>query len=55
MMKNKLYVFESFRDTCVEFNKLDPTNSLTAPGLAWDAMLLQTKVKLDLITYVEML
>ena len=48
-------VFENFRKTCIEYYKLDPSNYLTAPGLAWDAMLLQTKVKLDLINDVDML
>ena len=35
--------------------KVDATTYLIAPGLVLGAMLLQTKVKLDLITYVEML
>ncbi|MFM7980491.1 MAG: hypothetical protein ACKPKO_14350, partial [Candidatus Fonsibacter sp.] len=48
-------VFENFRKTCTEYYKLDPSNYLTAPGLAWDAMLLQKKVKLDLINDVDML
>ena len=48
-------MFPNFRKACIAYYKLDPTSYLTAPGLAWDAMLLQTKVKLDLITYVEML
>ena len=34
---------------------LDPVNYLTAPGLAWDAMLLKTGVKLELITDIEVL
>ena len=34
---------------------LDPANYLTAPGLAWDAMLLKTGVKLELITDVDVL
>ena len=33
---------------------LDPANYASAPGLAWDAMLLNTKVELDLITDLEM-
>ena len=32
---------------------LDPANYLTVPGLAWDAMMLKTKVKLELITDLE--
>ncbi|MFM7988685.1 MAG: hypothetical protein ACKPKO_56170 [Candidatus Fonsibacter sp.] len=37
------------------YYKLDPANYLTAPGLAWDAMLLRTKDKLDLISDIDML
>jgi hypothetical protein len=48
-------LFKDFRRTCVEYSKFDPTNYLTAPGLAWDAMLLTIKAKLDLVTDVEML
>jgi hypothetical protein len=29
---------------------LDPANYISAPGLAWDAMLLKTGIELDLIT-----
>lgn len=32
-------VFENFRDMAMETYRLDPANYLTAPGLAWDAML----------------
>ncbi len=48
-------VFEKIRKTCLSYYSLDPANYLTAPGLAWDAMLLQTGVHLDLITDLEML
>jgi len=48
-------VFENFRNTCMTYYKLDPANYLTAPGLAWDAMLLMTGIKLDLITDLSML
>ena len=34
---------------------LDPANYLTVPGLAWDAMLLKTGVKLELIPDIEFL
>jgi len=43
-------VFENFRQTCLEYYNLDPANYISAPGLAWDAMLNQTKIELDLIT-----
>ena len=34
---------------------MDPANYTSAPGLAWDAMLLNTKVELDLITDLEIM
>ncbi|MFM7854216.1 MAG: hypothetical protein ACKO96_20405 [Flammeovirgaceae bacterium] len=37
------------------YYQLGPANYLTAFGLAWDAMLLMTKVKLDLISDIDML
>ena len=48
-------VFEKFRKTCMTYYGLDPANYLTVPGVAWDAMLLKTKVKLELITDLEVL
>ena len=48
-------VFEKFRKTCMTYYGLDPSNYSTVPGLAWDAMLLNTKVKLELITDLEVL
>ena len=47
-------VFENFRNTCLTYYKLDPTHYFSSPGLAWDAMLKMTKVKLDLITDIDM-
>ena len=32
------------------YYKLDPANYISIPGLSWDAMLLMTGIKLDLIT-----
>ena len=37
-------VYENFRRACYECYGLDPVNYTTAPGLAWDAMLLQTSI-----------
>ena len=48
-------VFEQFRKTCSEYYQLDPANYLTAPSLAWDAMLLLTGIQLELITDTTML
>ena len=43
-------VFENFRRTCLDYYKLDPANYISAPGLAWDAMLNNTGIVLDLIS-----
>ena len=40
-------VFENFRDICMEIYKLDPAHFLSAPGLAWQAYLKKTGVKLE--------
>lgn len=47
-------VFEGFRSTCLNYYKLDPVYYFSAPGLAWDAMLKMSGVKLDLISDIEM-
>jgi hypothetical protein len=47
-------VFENFRDICLEYYKLDPAHYFTSPGLAWDAMLKLTKVKLERLTDPDM-
>ena len=41
-------VFESFRKTCYYYG-LDPANYISAPGLAWDAMLMMTGIELEQI------
>ena len=40
-------VFENFRNMFIKVYKLDPAHFLTAPGLAWQACLKKTKVKLE--------
>ena len=47
-------VFENFRNTCLEYYKLDPCHYFTSPGLSWDAMLKMTDIKLELITDIDM-
>jgi len=47
-------VFENFRNTCQHFYKLDPAHYYTSPGLAWDAALKMTEIKLELITDIDM-
>ena len=41
-------VFENFRKPCFKHYKLDPCHYYTAPGLAWDACLKETKQDLEL-------
>ena len=48
-------VFENFRKVCLKEYKLEPCYFVSAPGLAWTAMLKLTKVKLELLTDVDML
>ena len=48
-------VFENFRNMCLKIYELDPAKFLSAPGLAWQAALKKTKVKLDLLTNIHML
>ena len=48
-------MFLKISETCMNYYGLDPANYLSSPGLAWDAMLLKTGVKLDLITDIKML
>ena len=48
-------VFENFRDICLKIYGLDPVHYYTAPGLAWDACLKMTGVKLELLHDENML
>ena len=48
-------VFENFRKMCLEIYELDPTKFIPAPGLAQQAALKQTGVKLDPLTDIDML
>ena len=40
---------------CLEIYGLDLTHTLSAPRLAWKTSLKNTKVKLDLLTNIDML
>ena len=48
-------VFENFGNMCLKIYELDPAKFLSAPGLAWKAALKKAKVKLDLLTDINML
>ena len=48
-------VFENFRNMCLEIYELDPVYFVSAPGLAWQACLKKTGVKLELITDYDMI
>ena len=47
--------FENFPNMCHEIFELYPAKFLSAPGLAWQAALKKTKVKLDLLTDIDVL
>ena len=47
-------VFEKFIDMCLNYYQLDPCHYLSSPGLSWDAILKMTKIKLELISDVDM-
>ena len=48
-------VFENFRNMCLDIYGLDPVYFVSAPGLAWQACLKKTRVKLELLTDIDML
>ena len=48
-------VFENFRSKCIEIYELDPAHFLSAPGLAWQACLKKTRVKLEFLTDIDIL
>ena len=47
-------VFENIQNMCLKIYELNPTDFLTAPGLAWQAALKNFKLKLDLLTDIDM-
>ena len=48
-------VFQNFRSMYLKIYKLDPANKFSAFGIAWQAALKKTAVKLDLLTDIDML
>ena len=47
-------VFESFRNMCLNYYGLDPVHYYSAPGVSIDAFLKMTKVKIELMTDIDM-
>ena len=48
-------VFENFRNMCIKVYELDPAHFFSLPGLAWQACLKKTNVKLELLTDYDIL
>ena len=48
-------VFEAFRKVCLDNYGLDPSHFYTAPGLAWEACLKKTSIRLELLLDPDML
>ena len=48
-------IFENFRDLFLKEYELDPAYFVTTPGLALEACLKMTRVKLELLTVIDML
>ena len=48
-------VFENFRNMCIKVYELDPAHFLSLPGLAWQACLKKTNIKLEMLTDYDML
>ena len=46
-------VFENFREMCLKIYELDLAKFIWAPGLAWQAALKRTEVKLELLTDID--
>ena len=48
-------IFENFRNMCLDIYELDPVYFVSAPGLAWQACLKDTGIKLELLTDYDMM
>ena len=48
-------VLENFRNMCLNIYELDPEKYFPNTGLAWQIVLKKTKVKIDLLTDINML
>ena len=48
-------VFENFKNMCLKIYQFDPPKFISPPRLAWQAALIKSNVKLDLLTDINML
>ena len=48
-------VFEISRNMCINIYELDPPKFLSAPGLAWQAALKKYKLKLNILTDIDVI
>ena len=48
-------IYENVRNMCLNIYEIDPVHFLSAPGLAWQACLKKTEVKLELLTDYDMI
>ena len=59
MFKETYYCYQmhlrTFKNMYFEIYELDPAKFLSAPGLAWQAALKETKIKLDLLIDIAIL
>ena len=55
VQSDTIQLAENFRNICIEVYELDPAHFLSSPRLAWQACLKKTRVKLELLTDVDML
>ena len=46
---------KTLKKTCLEVYQLDPAHFLSLPGLAWQACLKKTSIKLEILTDYDML
>ena len=48
-------VFENSRNMCINIYELDPPKFLSAPDLAWPAALKKYKIKLNILTDIDII
>ena len=48
-------VFENSRNLCINIYELDPPKFLSAPGLAWQAALKKYKLRLNILTDIDVI